>query len=118
LPTRRRRQPDLGVVMPKDYTLVISRLIFISRHAPHPNAARLWIDYLLPRRGQTLMAEQANLHSVRNDIQGSDSGARLYQLLGQAIKPVVVGPGLPTNLDHAKRLEFIKRWSRAMSVPR
>lgn len=116
--TRAARDPNLGVVMPKDYTLVISRLIFISRHAPHPNAARLWIDYLLSRRGQTLMAEKANLHSVRNDIQGSDSGARLYQLLGQAIKPVVVGPGLLTNLDHAKRLEFIKRWGRAMSTSR
>lgn len=115
--TRAAQDPNIGIVMPTDYTLVISRLIFISRHAPHPNAARLWIDYLLSRRGQTLMAEKANLHSVRNDIQGSDSGARLYQLLGRAIKPVVVGPGLLTNLDHANRLEFMKRWNRAMSAP-
>jgi iron(III) transport system substrate-binding protein len=115
--TRALHDPNIGVTMPKDYTLVISRLIFISKHAPHPNAARLWVDYLLSRRGQTLMAEKANLHSVRNDIEGTDSGAQLYKLLGRAIKPVVVGPGLLTNLDHAKRIELLKRWSQTMAAP-
>jgi len=115
--TRAMKDARIGVVMPKDYTLVISRLIFISRNAPHPNAAKLWVDYLLSRRGQTLMAQKAHLHSVRNDIQGADSGSQLYKLLGHAIKPVVVGPGLLTNLDHAKRLEFLKRWNRAMAPP-
>lgn len=115
--TRALRDPNIGVTMPKDYTLVISRLTFISKNAPHPSAARLWVDYLLSKRGQTLMAEKANLHSVRNDIEGTDSGAQLYKLLGHAIKPVVVGPGLLTNLDHAKRHELLKRWGRAMATP-
>lgn len=115
--TRAMKDARIGVVMPKDYTLVISRLIFISKNAPHPNAAKLWVDYLLSRRGQTLMAEKSHLQSVRNDIEGADSGSQLYKLLGNAIKPVVVGPGLLTDLDHAKRLELMKRWNRAMAAP-
>lgn len=115
--TRALHDPNIAVITPSDYTLVISRLIFISRHAPHPNAARLWVDYLLSRRGQTMMAEKANMHSVRNDIEGIDSGAQLYKLLGHAIKPVVVGPGLLVNLDHAKRIELLRHWSQAMVSP-
>lgn len=113
--TRAQKDPQIGVIMPKDYTLVISRLMFISKYAPHSNAAKLWVDYLLSKRGQTLVAEKVHLYSVRKDIEGINSGAHLYQLLGDAIQPVVVGPGLLINLDHAKRLEFMKQWNRAMT---
>ena len=45
-----RRNPDIGVVFPEDYTLVLSRLQLIARRAARPNAARLWLDHtLLPR---------------------------------------------------------------------
>lgn len=113
--TRAMKDPQIGVVMPTDYTLAISRLIFISKNARHPNAAKLWVDYLLSKRGQTLMAEKVHLYSVRDDINGADSSSHLYQQMGDAIKPVVVGPGLLIDLDKAKRREFMKQWQR--SVP-
>ena len=48
----RKKVPNLGIVMPKDYTLVTSRVAFISSKAKNPNAAKLFLDYLLSKRGQ------------------------------------------------------------------
>ena len=38
-----KKNPSLGLVYPKDYTLVASRLMFIGEKASDPNAARLWV---------------------------------------------------------------------------
>src|SRR3546814_5509307 len=41
------RNPELGVVFPADYTLVMSRIAMIPTTSGHPNAARLFLDFLL-----------------------------------------------------------------------
>ena len=47
----------------------------MTKNAKNPNAGRLWVDYLLSKRGQTIAAEQAELFSVRTDITGFSPGA-------------------------------------------
>ncbi|MGN6389495.1 MAG: ABC transporter substrate-binding protein, partial [Burkholderiaceae bacterium] len=44
---RAKKDPSIGIVLPKDYTLVMSRVMFISKTAKNPNAAKLWLDYIL-----------------------------------------------------------------------
>ena len=44
---RSKKDPNLGVALPKDYTLVLSRVMFIGKSAKNPNAAKLWVDYIL-----------------------------------------------------------------------
>jgi ABC-type Fe3+ transport system substrate-binding protein len=44
---RQAHNPAIGVVMPNDYTLVTSRVALIAREARHPNAAKLFLDFLL-----------------------------------------------------------------------
>lgn len=51
-----KRDPSVGYVYPRDYTLVVTRVMLIGKKTVNPNAAKLWIDYLLPRRGQTVLA--------------------------------------------------------------
>src|SRR5689334_19999106 len=51
--TRAKKDPSIGVQITTDYNLVLSRLIFISKNAQHPNAAKLFVDYLISKRGQT-----------------------------------------------------------------
>ncbi|HEX3137625.1 MAG TPA: ABC transporter substrate-binding protein, partial [Casimicrobiaceae bacterium] len=72
--TRAKKDPSLGVAFTTDYNLVLSRLIFVSKNARNPNAGRLFLDYVLSKRGQTIAAEQAELYSVRTDMTGKDSG--------------------------------------------
>lgn len=114
--TSAQGDPAIGVVLSTDYTLAISRLMFISRRARHPNAAKLWLDFVLSRRGQILLS-QAGLYSVRNDVDGVASGTRLVKDLGKAMRPVTVGPGLLVYLDQTKRADFLRQWHQVFSPP-
>ena len=107
--------PDLGVLLPKDYTLVMSRIMFITRKASHPNAARLWFDYVLSRRGQEIIAK-SDLGSIRADVAGEMTLAGLGRQLGNAVKPIPVGPDLLKFLEPTKRGEFIEQWKQSLGV--
>ncbi|MBS0468664.1 MAG: ABC transporter substrate-binding protein [Proteobacteria bacterium] len=109
-----RERPTLGVIFPEDYTLVTSRVLLINSRAAHPNAARLWLDYLLSRRGQTVMASASRLYALREDAQGETTGAALRQLLGNRARPVALGPELAAPLANAAYRDFILRWRAAM----
>ena len=111
---RAKKDPGIGVVYPKDYTMVMSRVTFVSKTARNPNAAKLWLDYVLSKRGQTIIANQAELGSIRADVEGDQTLSGLTRQLGAALRPIPVGPELLTYLDQTKRLEFIKQWQAAI----
>lgn len=112
--SRAGTDPRIGVVLPKDYTLVMSRVIFINRGAPHPEAARAWLDYLLSRRGQRLL-NRIGLYSVRADIEDEGSGTHLRRQLGKAFRPIALNTGLLTYLDQMKQELFLSRWNAALA---
>jgi iron(III) transport system substrate-binding protein len=112
--TKAKKDPSVGVQFSTDYNLVLSRLALISKQAGHPNAARVFTDYILSRRGQTILAEQAELFSVRTDITGKDSGTGFAQQLGNAVKPIVVSADLLQGLEQTRRLEVMKQWQVAL----
>jgi iron(III) transport system substrate-binding protein len=112
--TRAKKDPSLGIAFTTDYNLVLSRLAFVAKNAKNPNAGKLWLDYLLSKRGQTITAEQAELYSIRTDITGKDSGVNFAKELGSAVKPIPVSTDLLAGLDQTKRLEFLKRWQAAL----
>ncbi|HJV59502.1 MAG TPA: ABC transporter substrate-binding protein [Albitalea sp.] len=111
--TRVRHDPAVGVVLPTDYTLVMSRIALLSRTAAHPDAARLWLDYLLSRRGQTLLARRSELFSIRADVDGEFTAAALQRTLAGSLQSIRVGPALLVYLDHAKQRDFLRRWEQA-----
>ena len=111
---RAKKDPNLGIVLPKDYTLIMSRVAFISAKAKNPNAAKLFLDYLLSKRGQTIIANQAELYSLRTDVEGEATAKRVGELLGDKAKPIPIGPDLLETLNTKKRLEFLKKWQAAM----
>jgi iron(III) transport system substrate-binding protein len=96
---RARHDPAIGIVQPADYTLVLSRVAFISRGARHPNAARLWIDHALSERGQRILAADG--------LVGERSA------LGRAFRPLALGAGLMVYLDQHKYRQFIAQWRAA-----
>jgi iron(III) transport system substrate-binding protein len=114
--TRAQKDPSLGMVMPKDYTLVISRVMFISKGAKNPNAAKLWLDFVLSKKGQEVIANKADLYAIRPDVDGEHTAAGLKKQLGDALRPVPIGTGLLTYLDQAKRLEFLKQWNSTVKA--
>jgi len=94
----------------------MSRVTFISKTAKNPNAAKLWLDYVLSKRGQTIIANQSELGSIRADVEGEMTVAGYTKLLGAIAKPIPVSTDLLAFLDQTKRLEFLKQWQAAMKA--
>jgi iron(III) transport system substrate-binding protein len=108
---RAKTDPSLGVMLPKDYTLILSRVHFINKGAAHPNAAKLWTDYLLSHRGQTVIANESKLFAIRTDVKGETTSAELIAEVGEKnIKPLPVHPSLLGYLAPAKRMAFLNQW--------
>jgi iron(III) transport system substrate-binding protein len=110
---RAAKDPSIGVTFTKDYNLVLSRVIFINKAAKNMNAAKLWVDYLLSKRGQTIVSNESQLYSLRSDVSGHATLASLTTQLGSALKPMPLTPALLQYLDQTKRLAFLKQWKAA-----
>lgn len=105
--TYQAAHPQLELVVPDDYHLSVSRVAMITHHAPHPNAAKLFLDYLMSREGQAQIAA-LGVRPVRDDLGDTrrepQPGAR----------PIRVGPGLLANSDQARRVRLLKQWREAV----
>jgi iron(III) transport system substrate-binding protein len=113
---RAKKDPNLGVVLPKDYTLVLSRVMFIGKGAKDPNAAKLWTDYILSARGQKMIGSAVELFAVRDDVEAEYTAASLTKQLGANVaKPIPVSSEIVTYLDPKKRLEFLSVWKAALA---
>ena len=105
------RNPDIGVIEPRDYTLVMSRIAMIPKAARHPNAAKLFLDYLLSREGQQRLAAQY-MTPVRTDLALPNSlGVR-----SGSSRAIRVGPNLLVHQDQLTRAKFLRDWSRAIAA--
>ena len=63
--------------------------------------------------GQQILASQADIPSIRNDIEGKNDIDGMTKMLGNALKPIPVDETLLEYLEPKKRLEFIKQWRTA-----
>lgn len=111
--SRSKKDPNVGIVLPTDYTMVTSRIAFISKQARHPNAAKLFLDYVLSKRGQDIIANQADLYSLRADVEGEATLKGVTQRIGDKARPVPIDQTLLDNLDQTKRLAFLSKWQQA-----
>ena len=110
---RARRDPLVGVQFTLDYNLVLSRVIFIARHAPHPNAARVWIDFILSKRGQQQM-QLADLYPIREDVSGVDAGIILLRQTPNVAKPIALDAKLVALCAPGAAQSFKERWRTAL----
>src|SRR5450830_1648243 len=108
---RAKTDPSIGVVLPKDYTLILSRVQFINKNAKNVNASKLWLDYMLSHRGQTIIANDSKLFAIRADVTGETTSADLIKQIGASnVKPIPVHPIILQFLGPAKRMAFLKQW--------
>ena len=111
-----KKDPSIGYLFPSDYTVVMSRVTFISKHAKNPNAAKLWLDYTLSHRGQQVISDKADLFAIRPDVKGETTMAGLSKTLGAGAKPIPIGKETIEFLDQKKRLDFLKKWQQALGT--
>jgi iron(III) transport system substrate-binding protein len=58
----------VAIVYPSEGTAVIPDASAIVKNAPHPNAARLFLDFTVSREGQELTMDKFGRRSVRKDV--------------------------------------------------
>lgn len=84
--TRRgvRLGASLGHVIPSDAALVSYWYMAVPRNAAHPNAAKLWINYVLSREGQDILYDTTFLdHHL---VPGSRTARELDDLVARGVK--------------------------------
>ena len=103
--------PNLAVVFPSDYTLMLTRVVFVGKRAQHPNAARLWLDYMLSARGQAVLGNQIDLYPIRIDVKSKFTAQALLEKIGRAAAPIRLDPALATNLERQRQAAFKDAWT-------
>ncbi len=115
--TQGKKDASIGYVQPRDYTLAVTRVMLIGKKAANPNAARLWVDYLLSRRGQEVLANRVDLGSLRADVEAGNPAAVETKALGQSVRPIALSPHLlSTFVDRTRRSAFLRQWQQAIGV--
>jgi iron(III) transport system substrate-binding protein len=109
-----RLAPDIGFVLLRDYTVVVSRVALVPRSAASPDLGRAFLAFLMSAEGQTLLSEKLRLPAVSLEVSGAGSGAAMQAALGDQLRPVPVSPGVLVYLDHAKRQRLLRLWREAL----
>lgn len=63
---------DLGWRYPVQGSIAQHSVIMINNKAPHPYTARLFVNWLLSREGQTVQVKELGYNTVRKDMKTSD----------------------------------------------
>jgi iron(III) transport system substrate-binding protein len=111
---RARRDPLVGVQFTLDYNLVLSRVMFITKSAPHRDAARLWVDFVLSKRGQQQL-QLADLCPIREDVSGVDAGIVLLRQTAKVAKPIALDAALVELSAPESIKTFKQRWHNTRS---
>ena len=99
---RRDAGAPIGIVLPRDYTLLMVRTALIPATSDNAQAAGNFIDFLVSEEGQRLIENEAFLSPA---LPEGDDGTLI---------PIRLGPGLLVYLDALKRRAFLEEWASAV----
>lgn len=111
-----RVEPDLGLVLLRDFTVVVSRVALVPRAAASPDLGAAFLNFLMSREGQTLLSEKLRLPAVSLEVSGGNSASAMQHALGDQLRPVSVSPGVLAYLDQAKRRRILRLWREALGL--
>ena len=127
-----KQYPVISIIMPEDYTALVMRTAFIPRKARNTRDAGAFLDFLLSREGQRLLAEEADLYPIMDGFVDDEktasaaSGADIPPQLDDAhvaslrtldrsrLQPIPLGLSLLIHTDQAKRRLILDEWEAAM----
>jgi iron(III) transport system substrate-binding protein len=73
MPTRayqyNQKGGKLKFMLPEEGSVLLPQSMFILKKAPHPNAAKLWVDFILSEEGQTILVKGEALVSGRSGFK-------------------------------------------------
>lgn len=108
------RIPDLGIILPRDYTVVMSRIALVPEAAANPDLGKRLLAFMMSTPGQTIMARDMKLPVLNPEVDDPNTARAMRQRLGTQLRPISISPGLVVYLDQVKRARFISRWNEAL----
>ena len=73
MPTRayqyNQKGGTLKFILPEEGVVLLPQTMFILKKAPHPNAAKLWVDFILSEEGQAIVVKGEALISGREGFK-------------------------------------------------
>ena len=103
-----RDHPSLAIAVSNAPPLAVSRVAVISSRAPHPDAARLFLDYLLSQDGQQQLLK-AGLFPIRRAPDSPRPNA------ADEVTPIRIDRDFHDLLDPQRRRELLHRWQAAVA---
>lgn len=95
----------IGLIYPSEGTAITLDGSAIIKNAPHPNAAKLFLDFTVSKEMQDMMVEKFGRRSVRKDV-GSPAGLPMLDKI----------KAINYDLDYAanQRVQLLKRFQDAL----
>ena len=115
--SRAQTAPDLGVLLPRDYTLVISRVALVPYAAVNPGAGEDFLDFLLSAQGQRILNDRVGFPAVHADVDWNSTLFPENGLTRRYLEPMEVNTRLLVYLDQARRENVIRQWRQALGGP-
>ena len=113
---RAAREPKLAIVLPDDYTLVLTRAAFIPKFGRNETDAQSFLEFMMEDEGRAILADETYLFSP---IDGTE---RLYKNTGlpptsrDSLRPVALSPALLVGLDRLKKEAMFRQWRAMLSA--
>lgn len=111
---RAAEAPNLVVVPPEDYTLILARAAMIPRGAADPVSAGLFLDFLLSAAGRSALADERLI--VDLDDVGTE-GLHVATDTQPVLRQIPLSPVLLVGLDQQKHAAFIDLWRATFPKP-
>ncbi|WP_244492512.1 extracellular solute-binding protein [Aureimonas sp. AU22] len=100
----------IGIVVPDDYVLVVTRSMFVPVGARRPDLGEAFLQFALSADGQAILAGSAALGAVVPGSPGRWTAESIAALGRGAVQPVPLGPSLLVGLDRQRRARFLDTW--------
>jgi len=94
-------RPEVGMILPEDYTLILSRAYMIPTGAAQANASAALLDFLLSAEAQALLGQAGLVSSMDPAETGLPPSAR---------RPIALSPALLVALDTNRRAQLLDSW--------
>lgn len=97
-----KTNPNLGIITPSDYTLMMSRIGLVPKFSRQPELGKRFLQFLASKQGQALLQQKTNSLSQQETRRNNK------------FRHVRIGPGLVVYQDQLKRQRLIGKWNEAL----
>ena len=112
---RAQSEPQLGILFPRDYTLLVSRVAFVPSAARNPDLGKAFLTFLLSEDGQKILNAEVGFPAVHMNVSWTQALFPEAAAQTLALDPLPVDTSLLVYFDRARRDNLIRQWREALN---